>query len=153
MRLRDKDILRSLPVVFLLLFGVVGQHGSLSDARSQYEQRRYHFALRTRLGHDRHYHIRPVAGYCLQASWKYEIFDWIARPGTLVYERAGEAHSLQVLGNETMVTFFRVMGPHIRLDREGRYIGYFYAFRMLDYCRRYYEENGLDPSYLDKITR
>jgi 2,4'-dihydroxyacetophenone dioxygenase len=104
-------------------------------------------------GIDRHYHIGPVAGYCLQGSWKYEEFDWIARPGTFVYERAGEAHTLQVLGNETMVTFFHVMGPHITLDREGRYIGYVDAFRQLEYCRRYYEEHGLDPSYLDKITR
>jgi hypothetical protein len=27
------------------------------------------------------------------------------------------------------------------------------AFRLLDCCRRYYQENGLDGSYLDKITR
>jgi hypothetical protein len=39
------------------------------------------------------------------------------------------------------------------LDADGREIGYVDAFRLLDYCRRYYKENGLDPSYLDKITR
>ena len=45
------------------------------------------------------------------------------------------------------------MGPHITLDAEGREIGYVDALRLLEYCRRYYEENGLDASYLDKITR
>ena len=75
-------------------------------------------------GIDRHYHTGPVAGYCLQGSWKYQESDWIARPGTFVYERAGEAHTLQVLGKETMISFFHVMGPHITLDRDGHEIGY-----------------------------
>jgi 2,4'-dihydroxyacetophenone dioxygenase len=104
-------------------------------------------------GIDRHYHTGPVTGYCLEGSWKYRESSWVARPGTFVYERAGEAHTLQILGTETMVSFFHVMGPHITLDVEGREIGYVDAFRLLEYCRRYYEENGLDPSYLDKITR
>ena len=39
------------------------------------------------------------------------------------------------------------------LDADGREIGYIDAFRLLDYCSRYNEENGLDQSYLDKITR
>jgi len=52
-----------------------------------------------------------------------------------------------------MVSFFHVMGPHITLDDYGREIGYVDAFRLLEYCRHYYEENGLDQSYLDKITR
>lgn len=104
-------------------------------------------------GIDRHYHIGPVAGYCLRGSWKYTEYDWIARPGTFVYERPGEAHTLQVLGDETMYSFFHVMGPHITLDKDGRQIGYVDTFRALQYCRQYYEENGLDQSYLDKITR
>ena len=104
-------------------------------------------------GIDRHYHTGSVAGYCLQGSWKYKESDWIARPGTFVYERPGEAHTLQILGDETMMSFFHVMGPHITLDAGGREIGYVDAFRLLEYCRRYYEENGLDSSYLEKITR
>jgi hypothetical protein len=54
---------------------------------------------------------------------------------------------------ETFVSFFRAMGPHITLDADGREIGYVDAFRLLEYCRRHDEENGLDQSYLDKITR
>lgn len=57
-------------------------------------------------GIDRHYHTGSVAGYCLQGAWKYKEHDWIARPGTFVYERPGEAHTLQIVGNETMVSFF-----------------------------------------------
>jgi|HubBroStandDraft_1064217.scaffolds.fasta_scaffold1734716_1 hypothetical protein len=44
------------------------------------------------------------------------------------------------------------MDPHITLDAEGGGIGHVDGFRLLEYCRRYYEENRLDPSYLDKIT-
>ena len=74
---------------------------------------------------------------CLQGSWKYKESDWIALPGTFVCERPGEAHTLQILGSETMVSFFHVMGPHITLDADGREIGYVDAFRLLEYCRRY----------------
>ena len=104
-------------------------------------------------GIDRHYHMGAVAGYCLQGSWKYKEHDWVARPRSFVYERAGEAHPLEVLRNQTMLSFFHVMGPHITLDDEGHEIGYVDAFRLLEYCRQYYAEHGLDLSYLDKITR
>jgi 2,4'-dihydroxyacetophenone dioxygenase len=102
-------------------------------------------------GIDRHHHTGSVVGCCLQGSWKYKESDWIARPGTFVYERPGEAH-LQILGSETMVSFFHVMG-HITLAADGREIGYVDAFRLLECCRRYYEENAQDVPNLDRITR
>lgn len=103
-------------------------------------------------GIDRHFHTGQVAGLCLQGSWKYKESDWIAKPGTFIFEPAGDAHTLEVLGQEPMVSFFYVKGPHITLDADGRQVGYVDAFRLLEYCRTYYRQNGLDPAYLDKIT-
>jgi 2,4'-dihydroxyacetophenone dioxygenase len=101
----------------------------------------------------RHFHTAAVVGYVLRGEWKYDEHDWVARPGSFVYEPAGEAHTLQVLGDEPMFSFFHVTGPHISLDEDGRVIGYSDAFNFLDYCRQYCRENALDPTYFDKITR
>ncbi len=100
----------------------------------------------------RHFHTGAVVGYTLQGSWKYDEYDWIATPGSFVYEPAGEAHTLRIVGNEIMLSFFHVLGPHLTLDEDGKQIGYVDAFTLLEFCRQYCEENGLDPVYLEKIT-
>jgi quercetin dioxygenase-like cupin family protein len=99
-----------------------------------------------------HFHTAAVVGFTLQGMWKYREHDWIARPGSFVYEPAGEAHTLEVLGNEPMLSLFHVAGPHITLDETGRMVGYSDAFTVLDYCRGYCRENGIDARYFDRIT-
>src|SRR5262249_8412797 len=37
-----------------------------------------------------HFHTAAVVGFTLQGMWKYREHDWIARPGSFVYEPAGE---------------------------------------------------------------
>ena len=100
-----------------------------------------------------HYHTGAVVGYSLSGTWKYKEYDWIAKPGTFILEPAGEAHTLVVVGDEPMVSFFHVMGPHIQLDETGKQVGYVDAFSLLDFCRTYYREHGLDPAGLEKIVR
>jgi quercetin dioxygenase-like cupin family protein len=99
-----------------------------------------------------HFHTSQVVGFTLQGEWKYKEYDWVARPGSMVFEPAGDAHTLQILGNETMITLFHVMGPLIQLDTDGKQVGYVDAFNLLANCYDYYEKNGLDTSYLEKIT-
>jgi quercetin dioxygenase-like cupin family protein len=103
-------------------------------------------------GIKRHYHTGTVAGYTLQGSWKYDEYEWIAKAGSFVYEPAGEAHTLRILGNEPMLAFFHVLGPHITLDDEGKQVGYVDAFSIIEYLREYCQETGTDPSFLDTIT-
>src|ERR1039458_1718722 len=88
-------------------------------------------------GIKRHFHAGTVVGYTVQGSWKYDEYDWIATPGSFVYEPAGEAHTLRIVGNETMMTFFHVLGPHMTLDEAGKQIGYVDAFTLLEFCRQY----------------
>jgi 2,4'-dihydroxyacetophenone dioxygenase len=101
----------------------------------------------------RHYHMGPVLGYCLQGTWKYKEYDWVAKPGTVVYEPPGEAHTLSVLGGSSMLSLFHVMGPHIQLDEDDRQVGYVEAFNLLMYCREYCADQGIDPGFLETITR
>jgi len=98
-----------------------------------------------------HYHSLAVVGYCLQGRWKYKEYDWVAGPGSFVYEPAAEVHTLQN-GDETMTSFFHVTGPHITVDSEGKQIAYVDAFIARDYARQYCESAGLDTSFIDRIT-
>ena len=43
-----------------------------------------------------HHHVGTVRGYTLRGHWRYLEHHWIARPGTFIYEPAGEAHTLVV---------------------------------------------------------
>jgi 2,4'-dihydroxyacetophenone dioxygenase len=69
----------------------------------------------------RHIHAGgSVHAYVLAGSWRYLEHDWIATPGSYVFEPAGGAHTLEVLGDTTMVTLFTVNGVIQYLDEEGR---------------------------------
>ena len=66
---------------------------------------------------NRHRHSGgQVLGYCLQGSWHYLERDWVARPGTFVYEPPGDIHTLVVDGTEEMMTLFLLEGVVQYLD-------------------------------------
>lgn len=97
----------------------------------------------------RHIHAGgSVQAYVLQGMWRYLEHDWVARPGDYVFEPAGGAHTLEVLGNETMITLFVVNGVIQYLDEEGRVVQQddLQSRRRLylDYCR----EQGIEPRAL-----
>jgi 2,4'-dihydroxyacetophenone dioxygenase len=97
----------------------------------------------------RHIHAGgSVQAYVLQGAWRYLEHDWVARPGSYVFEPAGGAHTLEVLSDETMITLFVVNGVIQYLDGEGRVVQQddLQSRRQLylDYCR----EQGLEPRAL-----
>ncbi len=55
----------------------------------------------------------------MRGHWRYLEHDWIAKPGTYIYEPAGEAHTLVITEDspEPMVTMFVVGGGLIYLDK------------------------------------
>jgi len=99
-----------------------------------------HFAVTVRCAPGsviaRHYHMGAVLGYGLQGRWKYKEYDWVAVPGTFIYEPPGEAHTLVILGDEPMISYFHVMGPHIQLDENDHQVGWVEAFNLLAYARQ-----------------
>jgi quercetin dioxygenase-like cupin family protein len=66
-----------------------------------------------------HYHVGTVHGYTLRGHWRYLEHDWVAKPGTFIYEPAGEAHTLVITEDSPgpMVTLFIVGGGLIYLDK------------------------------------
>ena len=104
-----------------------------------------------------HYHVGIVRGYTLQGHWRYLEHDWIAKPGTFIYEPAGEAHTLVVTDDspEPALIMFIVEGGLVYLDNpiNGGFAAYEDGFSALELCRNYYREAGLDEKLLDALIR
>jgi quercetin dioxygenase-like cupin family protein len=65
-----------------------------------------------------HYHVGIVRGYTIRGHWRYLEHDWVAKPGTFIYEPAGEAHTLVVTEDspEPALILFCVEGGLVFLD-------------------------------------
>ncbi len=104
-----------------------------------------------------HYHVGTVHGYTMRGYWRYLEHDWIAKPGTYIYEPAGEAHTLVITEDspEPMMTLFVVQGGLIYLDKpvHGAVAAYEDGFTLLELTRKYYREASLDVSKLDALIR
>jgi hypothetical protein len=104
-----------------------------------------------------HYHVGTVHGYTMRGHWRYLEHDWIAKPGTFIYEPAGEAHTLVVTDDspEPALILFMVEGGLIYLDKAvaGTFGAYEDGFTALELCRNYYREAGLDERELDRLIR
>ena len=104
-----------------------------------------------------HYHVGTVRGLTMRGHWRYLEHDWVAKPGTFIYEPAGEAHTLVITEDspEPAVIFFVVEGGLIYLDKAvgGQLAAYEDGFTALELCRKYYREAGLDVHALDALVR
>jgi 2,4'-dihydroxyacetophenone dioxygenase len=104
-----------------------------------------------------HYHVGTVRGYTMRGHWRYLEHDWIARPGTFIYEPAGEAHTLVVADDspEPALILFIVEGGLIYLNRaiDGSFGAYEDGFTILELCRKFYRERGLSVRELDQLIR
>ena len=104
-----------------------------------------------------HYHVGSVHGYTIRGSWKYLEHDWVATPGTFIFEPAGEAHTLIVPPDapEPMMTFFVLHGGLVYIDsvENGKVVGYDDGFTLLELARKHYRNVGLDEALLDAMIR
>jgi hypothetical protein len=98
-----------------------------------------------------------VRGFTLRGQWRYLEHDWVAKPGTFIYEPAGEAHTLVIAEDspEPALIFFAVEGGLIYLDKavDGGFAAYEDGFTALELARKYYREAGLDARRLDALIR
>lgn len=91
---------------------------------------------------DRHRHTGgAVFGLTMQGSWKYIERDWIAEPGTFVYEPPGDIHTFQTVSEEDVVALFLVQGCLQYMDEEGSVIGQDDVFTIYKRYETYCLEN------------
>lgn len=104
-----------------------------------------------------HYHPSGVFGYTLSGSWRYLEHDWVANPGTFLWEPPGEAHTLVVPADapEPMMTYFVSLGGLVYLDsmESGRPVAYDDGFTLFELAKKYYCESGLDLKALHALCR
>jgi 2,4'-dihydroxyacetophenone dioxygenase len=97
---------------------------------------------------NRHRHCGQVQGYCIQGYWRYLERDWVARPGTFIWEPPGDIHTLVTEGDEGMTTLFVLEGVIQYLDDDDNVIYQDDVFskmeRYLTFCR----EQGIEPQDL-----
>lgn len=102
-----------------------------------------------------HYHISTVHGYTIQGQWGYREHNWLASPGSYVFEPPGELHTLYVPTEspDPMITFFVLSGGLIYTNEDGSFAGYDDGFTLLELARKHYEQEGLDPCLIDGMIR
>jgi len=104
-----------------------------------------------------HYHTGPVRGFTTQGNWRYLEHDWIAGPGSFIFEPAGEAHTLVITEDspEPALILFIIEGALIYLDKpvEGTMVALEDVFSALEMFRAHYRANGLDELLLNKMIR
>ena len=96
---------------------------------------------------NRHRHTGgQVMGFCIEGSWRYLEREWVARPGTLVYEPPGDIHTLVVdEGVEEMQTLFILEGTVQYIDDEDNLIYQDDVFSKLERYMKFCEEQGIEP--------
>lgn len=102
----------------------------------------------------RHIHTGTVIVYTVQGAWKYLEHDWIATPGSVVFETAASAHTPKgVAGHgDELITLNIVVGDLIYTDDSGQVIAMenwrTMVERYLNWCR----DNGVPPRDVTSFT-
>lgn len=93
---------------------------------------------------NRHRHTGgQVMAYTLQGKWRYLEREWVANPGTFVYEPPGDIHTLVVDGEEDMITLFILEGSIHYLDEEDRITHQDDVFSKMKVYQDYCKENNI----------
>jgi len=103
---------------------------------------------------NRHRHSAPVHLMTFEGHWHYPEKDWVAGPGTYVFEPPGDIHTLCVPeGGAVMVFMANVRGALLYVDEAGTLSGYDDVFTRIDACRRHYTAVGLGADYVRRFIR
>lgn len=97
---------------------------------------------------NRHRHSSQVLGWCLEGSWHYPEREWVATPGTFIYEPPGDVHTLVVSSDEEMLTLFLLEGVIQYLDDSDNVISQDDVFTKLDRYLRFCRNQGIEPQDL-----
>lgn len=101
----------------------------------------------------RHFHATPVHGLVLSGSWRYIERDWVARPGSYVFEPAGDRHTLVCDDPEGMTTFFHIFGPIIYLNPDDSVAFIDDNAALIARAKAHYAANGIGEGLIDRLCR
>jgi quercetin dioxygenase-like cupin family protein len=94
----------------------------------------------------KHHHSGTVIVYTVEGRWKYKEHDWIATPGSVVFETAGSSHTPQaVAGHGQVITFNIVVGDLIFMDANDNILAIENWKSMMQRYLAHCEAKGLTP--------
>ena len=97
----------------------------------------------------KHHHTGTVIVYTIKGRWKYAEHDWVAGPGSIVFETGGSSHTPEIVaGEEEVLTLNIVQGDLLYLNGDDQVVAkenwHTAMQRYLAYC----EENRIVPKDL-----
>lgn len=99
-----------------------------------------------------HHHSGTVHVYTVAGSWRYLENDWVATPGSLVFETAGSRHTPVGVGDDEIITLNIVQGDWNLMSPEGHVLAIenwkSLMQRYLDFCSR----EGIAPRDLSSFS-
>jgi 2,4'-dihydroxyacetophenone dioxygenase len=101
----------------------------------------YLFKIKSNQILGRHRHTGgAVIGYNIHGKWRYEGRNWVATPGTFIFEPPGDIHTL-ITEDEEVVTLFILGGSLQYFDENNQIVGQDDIYTVLkkykDYCMQY----------------
>jgi quercetin dioxygenase-like cupin family protein len=94
----------------------------------------------------KHYHSGTVIVYTLEGRWKYREHDWIAGPGSVVFETAASSHTPQALSQEGNVLVLNIVsGDLVFLGENDQVLATENWKTALQRYLAYCEKAGIEP--------
>lgn len=97
----------------------------------------------------RHHHTGTVIVYTMEGTWKYKEHDWVAGPGSIVYETAASVHTPEVVSTEStggyVKTLVIVTGDLVFLDENDRVVAIENWKTGLERYLAYCEKHNIGP--------
>ncbi|MDD2545697.1 MAG: 2,4'-dihydroxyacetophenone dioxygenase family protein [Burkholderiaceae bacterium] len=92
-----------------------------------------------------HHHAGTVMVWTIAGRWRYLEHDWVAGPGSFVYETAGTRHTPVSVGDEEVVTLNIVQGDWNLLSPEGAVLAIENWKSMMERYLNYCQQQGITP--------
>ena len=99
----------------------------------------------------RHHHTGTVMVYTIEGKWKYVEHDWVAGPGSIVYETAASTHTFEVVAagdNGCVLTLVQVTGDLLFIDGSDNVVALENWKTSLQRYLAYCKGHGLEPKDL-----
>lgn len=92
-----------------------------------------------------HHHAGTVMVWTIAGQWRYLEHDWVAGPGSFVYETAGSRHTPVSVGDQEVVTLNIVQGDWNLLSPEGAVLAIENWKSMMDRYLNFCKQQGITP--------
>jgi hypothetical protein len=90
--------------------------------------------------------------YTVEGKWKYKEHDWVAGPGSCVYETAGTRHTPQAVGEGELLMFVILQGELVYLDENDQILATENWRTAMDRYLAYCKDNGLEARDLTSFN-